>query len=116
MDFEKALKSCREEFENKINDHDRRLRELEVSNSAKEEVNKTLFNLITDLKDTLKRLEGKLEDSVKNALTEISKNFVTKDQIALVEKDGKYKMLWGGIVGAVATFVILTLAGKLLGV
>ena len=50
---------------------------------------------------------------IENALVDIKAGYVTKDELKAVIADGKYKKLWGGIVGAIVTFVVLALLGQI---
>lgn len=88
--------------------HDERLRKLEVKNGAGEEMLKTLFNVIDELKESMKKIEKCLHDGFGSLEAKVAEKYVTKDQLALIEKDGKYKQIFGALVGSMITFVVLS--------
>jgi len=57
---------------------------------------------------------GKETEKLKNNTTEIlalKENMVTKKDLMIIIKDGKYQKLWGGLIGAIITFIILGIIG-----
>lgn len=94
--------------------YDSRLRILEVKNGATEEMSKTIFRVIDELKGSVKNIEVAIQNGFVSIETKVAQHYVTKDQLALFEKDGKYKQVVGGLIGSVITFIVLTGLGLLL--
>ncbi len=56
-----------------------------------------------------------IKNVLEKALTEIKTGYVTKEELKNVIQDGKYKKLWGGVIGSIITFIALALAGNIPG-
>lgn len=97
-----------------IADHDDRLRVIEVKNGANEEMVKTVFRVIDELKESVKNIELSIQNGFKSIEEKVAQHYVTKDQLALFEKDGKYKQVVGGLIGSIITFIVLTGLGLLI--
>jgi len=57
---------------------------------------------------------GKETEKLKNNIVEtltLKENMVTKKDLMIIIKDGKYQKLWGGLIGAIITFIILGIIG-----
>ena len=97
-----------------LDDHDDRIRGLEVKNAGSAEIVNTIFNTITELKETVKNIEPVIKTGLESIENRVAQHYVTKDQLALFEKDGKYKQVVGGLMGSVITFLVLTGLGLLI--
>lgn len=90
-------------MESRINDHGERIRSLEIDRGAALERHASLMAILTDLKNSFNALILKIEQG-----------YVTKESLTILTKDGKYKSLWGGLIGAILTFFILGAIGLFL--
>lgn len=93
----KVLQSQMESIDRRVTAHSLRLDKVEG-------IQIKLSTLMEGVPDSLKSIEATLKDGFEN----IAKQYVTKESLELMLKDGKYgKLIWG-IVGSVLGALILT--------
>lgn len=79
-----------------------RVEVLEKANAVTEERLKQIVQGLADIKQAIEK-----------GFDEIKLGYVTKDELKSVVQDGKYKALWGGVVGAVVMFIVVSMLGML---
>ena len=85
-------------LEVRLDDHAERIRALENDRAANQERHIAVLGAIDGIKTTIEK-----------AIDEIKKNFVTKEALEVLVKDGKYRTLWGGLIGAMITTVVVSI-------